>query len=180
MSEFDDDQDINIWLIMTLVAFCLLVVTLSTCTSLYCHLGQPITWFFPSMNNLPTVLHVSWMAIPSFHLHAKISFMFINHDWRARQARLWPWKPLPKGPAITCSMYLRILHSELQSVSYLMLSLFSGEKPSFPWYPSSHASCCLSIYVPSWCATWLQHRWKLNRLLAWNLNSIYLWLCPIF
>ena len=163
-----------------LVTFCLLVVILSTCTSLHCHLGQPMTRSFPSMNNLPTVSYVSWVAMLFFCLHAKISFMFINHDWRACQAGLWPWKLLPKEPAMTCSMYSRISHSKLQSVSYLMLSSLSGEKPSFPWCPSSHISCCLSMYVPSWCATWLQHGWKLDRLLAWNLNSIYLWSCPIF
>ena len=34
-----------------------------------------MTQFFLSINNLPTILYVSWVVILSFCLHAKISFM---------------------------------------------------------------------------------------------------------
>jgi len=72
MSEFDDDQDINVWLKDDVSNFFVsLLVTLSTYTSLHCHLGLPMTRPLPSTNNLSTASHVPWVAVPSFRLHSK-------------------------------------------------------------------------------------------------------------
>ena len=63
------------------------------------------------MNNLLTILHVSWVAMPSFCLYVKISFMFINHDWRAHQAGLMAIEAIAEG---TSNNILNILKNITQ------------------------------------------------------------------
>ena len=115
-----------------------LLVTLSTCTSLHCHLEQSMTRPLPSTNNLSTVSHVLWVSVLYIHRYSRNSL-------HARQLRRESPSSWTHGHSDHCrrNQQWHVDNIVQWVISYLKLSLLSGQEPSFPCSVMSILACVM-------------------------------------